>query len=103
MIALLKYGTGLPFHRIETLQAGMGIPLPATQWDFVSAGSNNVTYAHEDMINQAARAKVVYNDDTTMKVLQLTRAQRAAALSDDVKGERTGIFTSLANQSHNDV
>jgi transposase len=29
-----------------------------------------------------------------MKVLQLTRAQRAAALSDDVKGERTGILTS---------
>jgi hypothetical protein len=37
---------------------------------------------------------VVYNDDTTMKVLQLTRAQRAAALANDVKGERTGVFTS---------
>ena len=37
---------------------------------------------------------MVYNDDTTMKVLQLTRKQRAAALADDVKGERTGIFTS---------
>jgi transposase len=95
MVALLKYGTGLPFHRIETLQAGMGIPLPAaTQWDLVSAGSNNVTCAHEELINQAAQSKVVYNDDTTMKVLQLTRAQRAAALADDVKGERTGIFTS---------
>jgi len=37
---------------------------------------------------------VVYNDDTTMKVLQLTKAQRAAALADDVKEERNGIFTS---------
>lgn len=95
MVALLKYGTGLPFNRIETLQAGMGIPLPAaTQWDLVSAGANNVTCAHEELINQAAQSTVVYNDDTTMKVLQLTKAQRAAALSDDVKGERTGIFTS---------
>ena len=95
MVALLKYGTGLPFHRIETLQAGMGIPLPAaTQWDLVSAGSNNMTCAHEELINQAAQSRVVYNDDTTMKVLKLTKAQRATALADDVKGERTGIFTS---------
>jgi hypothetical protein len=95
MVALLKYGTGLPFHRIETLQAGMGIPLPAaTQWDLVNSGATTIGCAHEELINQAAQARVVYNDDTTMKVLQLTRAQRAAALSDDVKGERTGIFTS---------
>jgi len=66
----------------------------ATQWDLVSAGANNITCAHEELIDQAAQSKVVYNDDTTMKVLQLTRAQRAAALSEDVKGERTGIFTS---------
>jgi transposase len=36
-------------------------------------------------------------------VLQLTQAQRAAALSDDVKGERTGIFTSgivATNEGH---
>jgi transposase len=95
MVALLKYGTGLPFHRIETLQASMGIPMPAaTQWDLVSSGANDITCAHEELINQAAQSRVVYNDDTTMKVLQLTKAQRAAALVDDVKGERTGIFTS---------
>jgi transposase len=95
MVALLKYGTGLPFYRIETLQAGMGIPLPAaTQWDLVNTGATTIACAHEELINQAAQARVVYNDDTTMKVLQLTRAQRAAALADDVKGERTGIFTS---------
>ena len=40
MVALLKYGIGLPFHRIETLRAGMGIPLPAaTQWDLVNTGA----------------------------------------------------------------
>ena len=34
MIALLKYGTGLPFNRIEKLPDGLGIPMPAaTQWD----------------------------------------------------------------------
>jgi transposase len=95
MVALLKYGTGLPFNRIETLQAGMGIPLAAaTQWDLVRGGAKNAAPAHEELLNQAAQSSVVYNDDTTMKVLQLTKAQRAAALADDVKEERTGIFTS---------
>jgi transposase len=73
----------------------MGIPLAAaTQWDLVNGGANNIAPAHEELLNQAAQSTVVYNDDTTMKVLQLTKAQRAAALADDVKGERTGIFTS---------
>jgi len=52
------------------------------------------------MINQAAQATVLYNDDTTMKVLQLTRKQRAAALADDADGERTGIFTSGIVATH---
>lgn len=33
MIALLKYGTGLPFHRLEMLERNLSIPLAAsTQW-----------------------------------------------------------------------
>ena len=36
MIALLKYGSGLPFYRLERLQGNLGIPLPAaTQWEIV--------------------------------------------------------------------
>jgi transposase len=66
----------------------------ATQWDLVQAAAKTLAPAHEELINQAAQATVLYNDDTTMKVLQLTRKQRAAALADDADGERTGIFTS---------
>jgi transposase len=95
MVGLLKYGAGLPFNRIEKLQDGMGIPLPAaTQWDLVQAAARALGPAHEELLNQAAQATVLYNDDTTMQVLQLTRKQRAAALADDADGERTGIFTS---------
>ena len=33
MIALLKYGSGMPFYRLEKLEHLLGIPLPAsTQW-----------------------------------------------------------------------
>jgi hypothetical protein len=36
MIALLKYGSGFPFYRLEGLQESVGIPLPAsTQWEIV--------------------------------------------------------------------
>jgi hypothetical protein len=95
MIALLKYGTGLPFNRIEKLQAGMGIPMPAaTQWDLVSGGGKSIAIVHERLIEHAANGDVVYNDDTTMQILKLTHEQRAKALSDDEAGARTGVFTS---------
>jgi transposase len=95
MVGLLKYGTGLPFNRIEKLQTAMRIPLPAaTQWDLVQAAGQLLAPAHEELLRQAAQAAVLYNDDTTMKVLQLTRAQRAAALAEDANEERTGVFTS---------
>jgi transposase len=95
MVGLLKYGAGLPFNRIEKLQEGMGIPLPAaTQWDLVRLGAKTLAAAHEELLRQAAQARVLYNDDTTMKVLQLSRSQRAAALADDLAAERTGVFTS---------
>jgi hypothetical protein len=38
IVALLKYGSGMPFHRLERLQANVQIPLPAsTQWEIVEA------------------------------------------------------------------
>jgi transposase len=95
MIGLLKYGTGLPFNRIEKLQEGMGIPLPAaTQWELVRDGAKLLAPAHEELIQKAAHGEVLYNDDTAMKVLELTVEQRAAAIGDEEADERTGIFTS---------
>ena len=41
MIALLKYGTGVPFKRLERLQEQLGMPLPAaTQWELMAAAAN---------------------------------------------------------------
>jgi len=95
MIGLLKYGTGLPFNRIEKLQEGMGIPLPAaTQWELVRDGAKLLAPAHEELIQKAAHGEVLHNDDTAMKVLELTVEQRAAAIGDEEADERTGIFTS---------
>ena len=40
MIALLKYGSGVPFNRLERLEGQLGMPLPAaTQWELVEAAA----------------------------------------------------------------
>ncbi len=101
MIALLKYGSGFPFHRLERLQGSVGIPLPAsTQWGIVLEIFRVVYPAYKELIRQAAQGEVLYNDDTDMRILALMgkRArQRLLAEScgdSEKKPERTGIFTS---------
>ena len=100
MIALLKYGSGVPFHRLQGLQQSLGIPLPAsTQWEIAEKTAAVVKPAFEELIRQAAQGEVVYNDDTTMKIL----AQSAEGFSSETSAEqppqsaqaqRSGIFTS---------
>ena len=95
MVGLLKYGGGLPFHRIEVLQRGLRIPLPAaTQWQLVHDALPHLVPAWDELCGQAAQGQVVYNDDTTMKVLALTAEQRRAAAADEETDARTGVFTS---------
>lgn len=95
VVGLLRYGVGLPFHRTEKLQANFGIPLPAsTQYELAEGAARTFTPVYEEYQNQAANAELVHNDDTTMKVLELTPEQRAAALGQDAAGKRTGVFTS---------
>jgi hypothetical protein len=95
MVGLLKYGCGLPFHRIEVLQRGLRIPLPAaTQWELVRDARALLVPVWDELLWQAAQGEVLYNDDTTMKVLALTAEQRRAAAADEETDARTGVFTS---------
>jgi transposase len=96
MIALMKYGSGVPFNRLERLQGGLGIPLPAaTQWEIVEHSANRIEPVFEEMIHQAAQGRVLHNDDTTMKVLELCRQHDAASCADTPsKAQRKGVFTS---------
>ncbi|MGA8054597.1 MAG: IS66 family transposase [Burkholderiales bacterium] len=95
MVGLLKYGCGLPFHRIEVLQRGLRIPLPAaTQWELVREALPKLLPAWDELMRQAAQGEVLYNDDTTMKVLALSAEQRRAAAADEQTDARTGVFTS---------
>jgi transposase len=92
MIALLKYGCGLPFHRIEQLQRHLGIPMPAaTQWELVDNAAPAMSPAHQELIRQAAQGEIVHNDDTTMKLLEFG----TSPFPEDEQSEtRTGVYTS---------
>jgi len=97
MIALLKYGSGLPYNRLERLQGNLGIPLPAaTQWDIISERETVFVPVLEALIQAAAQGKVVHNDDTAMKILNLPAIDGPKGLNADQQtaSGRKGIFTS---------
>ena len=49
MVAQLKYGSGVPFHRLEHLEAHLGVPLPATtQWEMVEEGAELIKPAQDE-------------------------------------------------------
>ena len=74
MIALLKYGSGMPFYRLEKLEQLLGIPLPAsTQWEIAEEAAEVIQAARDELIRQAAQGEVLHNDDTSMRVLHLAR------------------------------
>jgi transposase len=86
MMAQLRYGSGVPFKRLERLQTNLGIPLPAaTQWEVVEQAADVIRPAYDELVRRAAEGEVMHNDDTGMRILHLAR---------EPSDERTGIFTS---------
>ena len=88
IIALLKYGTGMPFNRLSQLQAFLGVPLPSsTQWEIVEAVADKIHPVYRALIRHAAQGDIVYNDDTTMKIMELVNRK------DDEVSTRKGMYT----------
>jgi len=98
MIALLKYGSGIPFYRLAGLEKNLGIPLPAsTQWEIVEEVAEGIRPAFQELIRRAAQGEVFHNDDTNMKILSLAKESappRGSPEEGASSRERTGLFTS---------
>jgi transposase len=93
-IGLLRYGFGMPFNRLEKLQESVSIPLPAsTQWDLVNRSAAYLEPVFIELIREAATGEIFYNDDTTMRILELIEARKKKPPDEKSKGERTGTFT----------
>ena len=100
MIALAKYGVGLPFNRIEKLQHALGVPMPATtQWDLVEQGAKELLPVLGELVRHGAAGEVLHNDDTSMKVIELSPEQREQLLGEGTE-DRTGVFTSGIVTTH---
>ena len=69
MIAILKYGCGMPFHRLEKLQESLGMPVPASsQWEIIEeAEQSSSPFTKPSCV--AAQGDIVHNDDTTARIL----------------------------------
>jgi len=92
LIGFLKYGAGMTLYRIDKLQQAFGVPLPeSTQWEILEDAADKLTPVHEALLDAAAQGEQFYNDDTSMKVVQMTRPQ------DDTRtGTRTsGVISEL--------
>jgi transposase len=87
IIALMKYGAGMPFYRMEKLQDGFGIPLPSsTQWDIVHNVFQRIEPVYHCLIDKAAQGQIFHNDDTGMTILEIEP-------DPSLNPERTGTFT----------
>jgi transposase len=105
MLAVLRYGRGIPFYRLEGLQNNLGIPLPAsTQFEILEEAGGRVIRIYEEWIREAAQGEVFYNDDTRVKILELMKEnkekQKGKSPPDRTEGrvqksdsERTGMHT----------
>lgn len=90
LVAVFRYGMGIPFYRLAMMQQAMGVPLPAsTQYDMVEMLWSQVTPVYKEMLSQAACWPLFFTDDTSARVMSLLKdkEQRKA------DGERVGIFT----------
>jgi hypothetical protein len=94
-----RYYLGLPFYRIEGYQAILGVPMPdATQWDQIEKVGDCCYVVFEYLETIAAQGELIYQDDTTVRILSLLKANqqiRADTLAQGLSRpkERTGMFT----------
>ena len=75
-VAMMKYGSGLPFYRLQQQQGYQQIPLPVgTQWGLVEDVADAVLPVYLEMRRQAARAELLFIDDTWSLVLEAGKQQ----------------------------
>jgi hypothetical protein len=89
VLALGRYDLGVPLYRLEGYQALVGVPVPdATQWDLIEAVGDCAYPVFTYLERLAAQGEVMYQDDTTARVLTLIAENRQPDAP-----ERTGIYT----------
>ena len=94
VVVLARYYLGLPFYRVETFQAAVGVPVAdATLWELAEQVANCLYPVFDQLVYDAAQSAILYHDDTHARILSLLIENRKAAAGDIPALERTGIVT----------
>ncbi|MDQ3258365.1 MAG: IS66 family transposase [Acidobacteriota bacterium] len=89
-IALYKYAAGMPFYRQARLQAMCGVPLPeSVQYARCVRVAECVRPVYQELVRRAARADVLYTDDTRVVILDLLKENKQLPV-----GARRAVQTS---------
>ena len=69
-IAVMKYGMGMPWKRMEEMQGMRGVPLSATTlWERSAETARVGTEIFRQLVRLAANGQICYFDDTRMRIL----------------------------------
>jgi hypothetical protein len=96
MLAMLRYGAGMPLNRLDHLQRDLKTPVPSsTQWDLLDERVELLRPAYNELLRLAAQGDVVHNDDSYVRILSFMGKRRAALVAAGKlpDPERTGLFT----------
>jgi len=97
MIALLRYGSGFPFHRLQGLQETLGIPLAASvQWKLVHRKATLLLPLFGQLQREAAQGEVIYVDDTMVRILTVVQVRPLPDEPEEqqlAEGQRKGSVT----------
>ena len=98
MLLVMHYFAGLPFKRLESLQAGWGIPMPdANQWTLADASADRLFPLYKALERHGVHnATALRIDDTGSMIIEVRREIRAEiaaleALGESTNDVRTGI------------
>lgn len=99
-VAVLKYGYGMPFHRLEQLQGQLGVPLPAaTQWELVEEVANAAFPVYRTLRGLASQAGVFYADDSPIRILSLMQENQKDPAPGRKGMRTTAMVADLGDQS----
>ncbi len=91
-LALYKYGAGMPFYRQARLQEMCGVPIAeSVQYERCALVAECVRPIYEEMVRQAARADLLYSDDTRVVILDLLKENKQLPASERCGVQTTGI------------
>jgi hypothetical protein len=97
VVALARYYLGVPWYRLESFQALVGVPVPdATQWDQAELVGDCAHPIFKYLERLAAQGEVIYQDDTPGRILTLIEENREAVAQAKATGNaasRTGMYT----------